>query len=313
MSLSRIQRINIDSSNFAANSTNVSLRVAMQNAIVKVPEAYNVVLEKAEIPISKIPLGILDSPHYIMIDYPPTAPDHPVLEKKLNIFSIQGEYYSILEFVRKINDIISFNLAPGVSCGSFSYDSEEHRLEYKFGSTLDRSTMALGVEMWFDSKLLYLLDGIDGVFAPTPDSTISSTLKMHKVTWTTFLNGEVGVVIRNQNRYLIPRLYGFKSIRIMSTLPLRPYIIYEQDKDKSIPSSLLAEIMMDSQNFIEGRSNQLYVPQNLIFSELTGVTEIKDFDLTFAIHYKNGKDHKLTVDPNEYLSVTLAFYKIKDV
>jgi hypothetical protein len=55
MNLTRIQRLNIDSTNFEYDNTSVSLRVALPNPIVKVPESYNVVLEKAEIPIGNIP------------------------------------------------------------------------------------------------------------------------------------------------------------------------------------------------------------------------------------------------------------------
>lgn len=310
MSLTRIQRINIDSTNFEYKNTNVSLRVATPVPIIKVPEEYNVVLEKAEIPISKIPLNVIQDPLYIMIDYPPGAPDHPVLEKKLNIFTIQGEYYSVAQFVAMVNKIIHGDLGPSVSCGLFSYNTTTHRIEYKFGDSVDRTTLGLGVEMWFDNRLMYLLDGIPNLFASAPDLGLSSSLKMHKVTWNTYLGGEAGVVLKEQQSYLIPRLFGFKSIRISSSLPTPPYIIYDQQADKANQSNLLSEIMMDSQNFVEGRSNQLYIPQNLIFNALTGVTPLTEFQLWFHIHYKNGVNYGLTVQDNEYLSVTLAFYKI---
>jgi hypothetical protein len=173
MSLSRIQRLNIDSTSLESDNQNVSLAVSLQTPIVKVPQEYNVVLEKAEIPISNIPLNVIDQPYYIMIDYPPSAPAHPILQPKLNVFTIQGAYFSIADFIAKINKIIDGDLLPTVSCGTFSHNSEDHRLEYKFGSATQRSTMALGVEMWFDSRLIYLLDGISNLFSPTNDTSLS--------------------------------------------------------------------------------------------------------------------------------------------
>ena len=145
-----------------------------------------------------------------MIDYPPSAPAHPVLEPKLNIFTIQGAYFSITDFVKMINKVINDDLLPSVSCGTFSYDRSVHRIMYKFGSPTHRSTMALGVEMWFDRRLIYLLDGISNLFSPTPDLTISPT--MHKVTWSDFLGTEPDAVVKHQSTYLLPRLFGFKSI-----------------------------------------------------------------------------------------------------
>jgi hypothetical protein len=311
MSLTRIQRINIDSTNFSAQQgSNVGLQVSLQNPIVKVPQEYNVVLEKCEIPISQIPLNFLNDPLYIMIDYPPTAPDHPVLQKKLNIFTIQGAYRSVTEFIDYVNSIIHTNLLPSLSCGSFGYNPETFRIEFKFGDAVQRATQALGVEVWFDSRLTYLLDGIEGLFGSTPDLSISTTVDMLLLDWTTFVGSSDTVVIKAQEKYLLPRLFGFKSIRIHSTLPTRPYMIYDQSSNKAVPSDLLAEIMLDSQNFVEGRTNQLYVPTNLIYNEMIGVTELKDFQFSFYIHYKNGVNHGLTVSQNDYLSLTLAFYKI---
>jgi hypothetical protein len=253
MNLTRIQRLNIDSTNFEYDNTSVSLRVALPNPIVKVPESYNVVLEKAEIPIGNIPLNVLSEPHYIAIDYPSSAPDHPVLEKKLNIFWIQDEYRSINEFVAKVNKIINDDLLPSVSCGTFSYNSTDLRLEYKFGDSVHRDTLAMGVEMWFDHRLKYLLDGIPGLVSGEEDPTMTAeNTRFHKVTWNTFLAGAAGTVIKPQDSYLIPRLFGFKSIRITSSLPTRPYITFDQASGKSVSSNLLAEVMLDSQNYTEG-------------------------------------------------------------
>jgi hypothetical protein len=136
---------------------------------VKVPESYNVVLEKAEIPIGNIPLNVLSEPHYIAIDYPSSAPDHPVLEKKLIIFWIQDEYRSINEFVAKVNKIINDDLLPSVSCGTFSYNSTDLRLEYKFGDSVHRDTLTMGARCG-DHRLKYLLDGIPGYFWGIPIS-----------------------------------------------------------------------------------------------------------------------------------------------
>jgi hypothetical protein len=308
MSLSRIQRLNIDSTAFEYNNQNVSIDTALAAPIIKVPEAYNVVLEKAEIPISAIPLGILTTPHYIMIDYPPGLPDHPVLEKKLNVFSISGAYFSISELLGKVNKIINGDLLPAVSCGTFGLNNEDNRIEYKFGSPVERAMLAAGVEVYFDARLMYLLDGIPKLYSPTRDLSLSPV--MHKLTWTEFLGVESGVVIGQQSTYLLPRLFAFKSIRISSSLPTRPYITYDQLANKTVPSNMLAEIMMESQNYQQGRTNQLYVPQNLIFNELTGVSELSNFQLWFHIHYKDGTNWGLNVNANEYLSVTLAFYRI---
>lgn len=309
MSLTRIQRINIDSTDFKFNNSNVSLLVSLPNPIVKVPSEYNVVVEKAEIPISRIPLNVIREPYTIMIDYPPSMPDHPVLEKKLNVFTFSGAYYTVSEFLGMVNKIINDDLQPGVSCGGFSLNSDL-RIEYKFGDPTQRSGMAAGITVWFDSRLKYLLDGIPGLFSATPDTSLSSTLEMYELDWAGYLGAVSGVVLKPQAEYLLPRLFGFKSIRIFSDLPTTPYAIYDPVTSKTKYSDLLTEIMMDSQNYVQGRTNQLYIPQNYVFSELNGVTELKSFKVWFRIHYKNGYDHPLEVEPSEYVSLTLSFHKI---
>jgi hypothetical protein len=67
--------------------------------------------------------------------------------------------------------------------------------------------------------------------------------------------------------------------------------------------------MLDSQNYTEGRTNQLYVPTNLIFNELMGVTELYDFNLWFSIHYKNGKDYPSVSTPTSTCRLRLLSTK----
>jgi hypothetical protein len=199
-----------------------------------------------------------------MIDYPPDAPDHPVLEKKLNIFWIQGKYSSITEFLAMINKIINDDLGPSLSCGKFVYDRDNLRIGYEFGDATQRATMALGVEMWFDAKLKYLVEGIPLLFDPQPDPTVfTGDDEMFKVRWDKYTSGEAAVVTRHQENYLLPRLFGFKSIRITSSLPTRPYTVFKQSTYSTVPTNLLRRLCLTHRTTLRAERISFMSPEHL--------------------------------------------------
>lgn len=306
----RIARLNVDSTNNSSSEQPCNKECNLAEPIVSLPEDYDLVIEKVEIPISLMPINVLDKHHYIFIDYPPSAPAHPVLQPKLNIFSIFGAIQSVDELLEKVNKIITWDLLPSVSLGTFRYDRETERIEFKFGTPVDRNTLAMGVGLWFDERLVRMLDKIPGLYPPSPDPGYKTQeAEMYKLDLAGYLATAPDVVFKQQTTYLIPRTYGFKSVRIFSTLPTYSYFVHIPEIGGVVRSKMLTEFTLNSASYTEAQVNQIYIPSTVKTVQLTGVTPIDNFSLEVKIHYKNGKDIVLQYDPGEYLSLTLCFQK----
>ncbi len=273
--------------------------------ILSNPQDYDVTIEKAEIPISQIPLDILENPLRIIIDNPTAS--HPTLQPGENYFEISGEYHSIPEFLDKVNAILT--LVSGGSYGFKQLDNRQSRILYKFGETADRAALASGVEVYFEHGLKDLLEGFPTLYEQMPFGYLGEAATFFKLDWTRYLGSTSGVVLTEQPRYLLSRFFGFKSVRIFTNMPVVPYYIFDQVTSKVAKTNMLSEIVLNSDDYSEGLLNTLYIPTAFRYTQMTGSQELSTFRIWFDIHYRNGKNHRLQIAPNEYLSLTLAFLK----
>lgn len=278
--------------------------------ILSNPQDYDVTIEKAEIPISQIPLDILEHPLRIIIDYPKDLPAHATLQPGENYFEISGAYYSIHEFLEKVNVIMS---TVGGSFGFKQLDNRQSRILYKFGDASDRASLAQGIEIYFERGIKELLEGFETLYSEMPPGYLGETATFFKLDWVGYLGSNPGVVLTEQPRYLLSRFFGFKSVRIFSNLPTIPYYIFDQVTSKVAKTNMLSEIVLNSDDYSEGLLNTLYIPAAFRYTQMTGSLELSTFRIWFYIHYRNGKDHRLKIAPNEYLSLTLAFLKREGV
>jgi hypothetical protein len=306
----RKTRLNVDGMNKTSEVKSADITNHTSDIILRYPQDYDITVEKAEIPISQVPMDVIEKPYRIIIDYPKDLPPHPTLQPGENYFEVGGSYFTISEFLGKVNAIINNNIGPSITGGSFGFkklDGRNSRILYKFGDASDRAALAIGVEIYFERGIRELLDGFPTLYEEMPFGYLGETEKFFKLNWNQYLGSETGVVLSEQPYYMLTRFYGFKSVRIYSNMPTLPYKVFDQDTNTLRNTNMLTEIVLNSDDYPDGYGTTLYIPNVYRQTEMTGTQALSSFNLWFYIHYRNGVDVRLNMAPNEYLSVTLYF------
>lgn len=306
----RKTRLNVDGMNKTSMVKPADITNYSNATIISYPKDYDVTVEKAEIPISQVPMDVIEKPYRIIIDYPKNLPPHPTLQPGENYFEVGGSYYTIPEFLGKVNEIINHNIGPTVTGGSFGFKQQEgrdSRILYKFGDAGDRAALSVGVEIYFERGIRELLDGFPTLYEEMPFGYLGETEKFFKLNWPQYLGSETGVVLTEQPYYMLTRFYGFKAVRIFSNMPTQPYKIFDQDNNTLRDTNMLTEIVLNSDDYPNGYGTTLYLPNVFRQTEMTGTQALASFNLWFYIHYRNGMDVRLNMAPNEYISLTLYF------
>ena len=309
-----IVRLNMERYNASAQPQRAEIENLNTKSILANPEDYDMVIEKAEVPLTLMPLDIITAPMRIIVDYPRTLPTHPQLLPGENYFSIGGSYNSPSELLDKINVIIWDRLGPTFGGGSFGLKNtgdRDSRILYKFGDALDRTSLSAGIEIYFEASLHDLVSEIPGLYELMPPGYLGESSRFYRLDWVGFLGGATGVVLKEQTRYLIPKLYGFKSIRVLSNLPIVPFWEFDQSKQAVENSNLITEIILNSETYAEDQKNAIYIPTAFRYSSMTGTQALANFMVYFEIHYRHGENIRLDMGPKEYASLTLAFVKRK--
>jgi hypothetical protein len=104
----KIQHMILQKTNNFNYPIDAYLSVNSSSEIVDNASDYTVSVQKAEIPIKNIPLDIIDQndPYVFYIFYKDLGTTYSNLTVGPNKFEIKGEYYSVLEFLEKINEKI---------------------------------------------------------------------------------------------------------------------------------------------------------------------------------------------------------------
>lgn len=310
--LPNIARLNLDYTN-QGQLEPARFDVTLAENIVDKADDYVLSIEKAESPLKNLAIMSMMRDYKVRI----YIPDNFLLiiagtglSVGYNEFVIkQQEIYTIQSFIDQLNAIIydkSLNDNDD-HLGKFDY------IDGKIRFTMTNNEYVLNdhneyARVWVDEEIKYLTDSIPHLYTSTNNG-------LSEVKYKEFLDnldygpGADETPYGEQQFNLITRFFQFKSVRIYSSLPTRAYYIYDQDVGKLTRSNLLQEFILNSENFVEGMPNMIYIPTTHKETELCSTQAIKDFNIYFMVHYKNGKDINLMIDKDEYMSLTLAFLK----
>lgn len=296
--------LNIDFVNEEDEPIEANYNVILPRNIIDHASDYSVSIRKAEIPIQDIPFDIIKKPYNICI-YADSSFSHPVLSPGYHYFSFGGEYRSVEELLNKVNNILdTYNSGTNpLTFGLYGYNMITNRITYKIGVQTDIDASSNGAFVYIDHRLKYLLDGFTNLYQD--ESRLPDGKKYNRIRTESYSS----VSILSQERYLLNRLYNFKTIRIYSGLKTYSYYLLNQNTNSMIGSQLLGEIVLNSLNYSADQTNSLLVPQVLIKYSLVTDEPIKEFNIYAEVHYANGNNHRIMMRPEAYLSLTLGFEK----
>lgn len=267
--------------------------------IIDCASDFTVSVHKAEIPIKNIPLDIVDNndPYVFYIFYKDLGTSYSNLIEGPNRFEIKGEYYSITEFLKRINDIIQ---TPEYNLGAFSLAGDF--IEFKYSPNVDQR---LGLELYFSDSLKYLIP-MDHLYSET--NTFSDSGHIFY-----YINQEelipFGVPAIKQTTYSLKNFYNFKQIIVKSTLPTRSYKVYQDQSTIVTDSQILIDVSLNSENYNSNMNTWLLIPNSFRQFELVSPVAITDFMIWFEIKYANNKSYLLKMEPKQFASISLCFQR----
>lgn len=270
---------------------------------------YYVCVEKVEIPINNrfMPINANDFDYNICIfnEYKETDRPFTNLSYLANYFSFSGPFYSVDEFLKKVNDIILKKALPEVNLGSIERDEEDDELFVYVYDKIDADEFDM-LKIYFDAKLMKLFkfdynltdtiihNGIEYFrfsavtsFTPTPTSTITS-------------------VSAKENTY--SNFFNLKSIRIYSNLPTTATKVFDIVNKTVVDSDMLTDITFNTvTNY--NLKNLIYIPQQFRLSSMENSGAVRNVELRFSYYYSNGKEYAVYLDSLEYASACLSYIK----
>ena len=286
-------RLLVDRTNKSDQDVMAELVVDNSIPILEEMSNYELIVEKLEVPTNKLPLNIFETPLQMVL-FVDKDPKPALLQKYSNVFDLPNKLYiNPDEIIEEINWIINKHTYD-YPLGNFQYDEDKK----KFKFVVKNENNSTNIWILFDSRLKNMLDhfSYDSFFLSL------NNVQFHKFNQPSVLNTEVFQKYDTRSRF-----YQFKSVRVLSTLPTTKFRVYNQNLNSMVATNILTEIIIDSSNYNENQDNVIYIPNAFKNNSLTGTGPIQNFDISFLIHYSNGKDYMLTVSPSSYISICLNF------
>lgn len=242
---------------------------------------------------NKLPIDIFETPLQMVL-FVDGDPKPAALNKYANVFNLPDKiYYSPDEIIEEINWIVNKH-TDDYPIGNFAWDENVKKFKWVTGS----ANYSGNIWILFDSRLRNLLDH----FSYDNYAMSLSGIHYHKFNQPYQVNTEVFQKYSTRARF-----YKFKSIRLVSTLQMVDFRVYNQNLNTLVSSGLLTEVIIDSSNYDESQDNVIYIPNAFKTNSFAGNGPIQNFTLSFKVHYSNGKDYMLTIAPHTYMSVCLNF------
>lgn len=294
--MSEIQRLNIDHYNNMSHEYPLTLASYSQSDILTELDNYEVVVEKLEVPVNNITMPINNdiTPFTIMIFN--ERKDTPELPYGVNTYSFSGPFYSIDDFLQKVNDIVQKGMSTLTTFGQFLLEDEMIYWVRDTSFDADYETY----KIYFDPRLAKLL-----TFSyDTTDKIEIAELVGYRFNATA--NSGQRTIQKTKTFNLF---FTLKAIRVYSSLPTIPYKIFNMAERSLVDSQLLTEVIYNSaQNYNE--KNLIYIPTVFRHSSLHSTAALRAISFQFTYKYANGEEIPIMIAPFEYSSITIAFYPI---
>jgi hypothetical protein len=304
-----IVRVNLDNYNNTNDNKILNFAATSAKSILNDTNEYYVTIEKLEIPVNgeNMIINSDETPYNLMIFNDVKVEDLiiPGLSFGPNWFNFNGPFYSVQQFLDKLNDFILKKPLP-LTLGQFILNknsNNEYVIQFQYNK-LDNSSFG-NLFLYIDKRLEKLLNfNMD-----YNDTTTNLGIKYTKVNIVTeYTTGPNEIVKINQNKLTYANFFNLKSIRVYSNLPTDGYVVYDMSNKIMNTSNLLCETIFDSLSMFD-ISNYIYIPTQFRHTSMYNSNSINYFELTFKLKYADGKEYDIILNPNTYASITLAFFK----
>lgn len=291
-----IQPVQVTDYNATDRNKNLSFTVSA-TTIVEETAPYLVCVEKMEVPVNSKNMPINSSTESfnlaIFCEYKDGR--YPGLEYGVNLFSIPGPIYSVKGFIKSLNDII-FKL-PGGILGYFELDSENN-IFYQYDK--QHADEHNEIRIYFDSKLRRLFtfdyDSVDRIgemwrLAIVRDFVPTGSTQIERV---------------ESEEFTFPLFYNLKAIRIRTSLPVAPHLLFNRANGKVEMAPILMDITYNTATMFNSR-NLLYHPNSFVYRSMSEAGTLRAFDLNFFLFYADGTELPLQLEPLDFASISLSF------
>ena len=297
----KIIRINIDNFNNTGRIYPLQLTSAKNESFLEDAEKYQVVVEKLEVPVNgvQMPINNDDTPYTIAIFNESKL--IPELPYGVNTYTFSGPFYSVTDFLNKVNDIVSKKHAAYTSLGNFIVVDRVIKFVRDTASDTDYEIF----KMYFDERLMNLLTFN---YDTTDKMTVGGVPVFRlKIVTTPIIPATVISVPQNTKTYNL--FFTLKAIRVYTDLPTTPYKIFRMADKTMEDSNLLTEVIYNTVENFEER-NLIYIPTVFRHTSLSNALSLESIRLDFRYKYANGEEIPIMIEPFQYSSITMAFYPI---
>ena len=299
-----LQRVLID--NYNASGSNILAQAHYKSSfpIVEFGDQYNIVVESAEVDLTKMPLDI--SPNFkIVIDVldKNIVFDHSDIVNSLNLFNFgSNPLLSTSDLFKFINDTLTKRISP-FQLGTFGINVDNTELiQYNF--TQQQETDSQYFDVYFNQDLYKIFSE----FCDTSATEFYDEM-YYKLVFPTIPGGELKVV-KVQTYPSLNGLLKAKSLRFYTDLPLQKYLVYNETDEAFRVENILTTIIINSENYdIEHQKNLILVPNVFKDIQIASNAPIDEFKVWIKIYYKNTKSIHHVLAPGEYFNISLLFKK----
>ena len=270
-------------------------------SVIDRPGDYHVTIEKLEVPINNkfMPIDNDTEPFRFCI-FSDDKGASPKLPFGPHYYSFEGPFYSVDDFLKKINDVILKDLG----LGQFVLEEENDEKWIYFLANSDDFPLFELYTMYFDLRMVDLLSFEynlnDSIVNNGVDYVKFNEVKSFSVPSPQF------IFKTKQQTFTFPKFYKLKSIRVFTDLPIDYTFMYDMQSRGLSKQALLGEVSYNSMQMYKN-SNLLYIPNIFRYVSLTNSSSVDAFRIWFRYIYANGGQNVCFLDVNEYCSITIAF------
>lgn len=305
MNTTDIIRVNIDNYNNTNNPQALLMTSTASTTIIENPTDYLVTVEKLEVPIGNkfMPINTDSEPFNICIFSELKLEDGTItnINYGTNWFQFQGPFYSVQDFLDKLNYIIFEQFKGDITMGLFLLEGEDIIYSYNAADAANFDIL----KIYFDQRLLDFISMPHDLSDYAKNNNTGVETYRFLIDNTTTSSGSKKI---NQLKKTFHKFFTLKAIRVMSNLGTGSYYINDMATKSMSNSNMLCEIIYNSAQMYD-LDNLLYVPNVFRQSSLRHTGSLSSIELSFYYKYANGDNYAVYLDSNEYASITLCFTK----
>ena len=297
----KIQRVICDYYNRTYKQQDATCDYKVSEPIIDSASNYRLQIETAEVNLTTMPLD-LDSFYLINIIASRTLGSLVVGD---NFFRFPSVITNVNDFLDELNSIFT---PDGVtSFGEFEL-GDDGLLIFKVGATEKTNWDDNLISIDMNIPLFGIFKFVCGS-SPKYHNYNGQQLEFRSIE--SFIIRDIVDKIVQKTR-TINKLAKFKSVRFMTTLPVRSTKSYKQTVNQSQDLSILTSIKINSANFdLLNQNNLLYIPNEIREVELASNADVSSFRIYIEIYYSNGELFRHKLNPGEYFEISLNFREYK--